>query len=104
MSFGEDVNPSELEREEDCCNVGPAVEEYLPKTIARVEPAAKDYAVTTTLGYRTVRSAYRKPQGLPDCLQHNAGGAAKDMGATVVNKNVDRSPGNLSTSYLQSRL
>ena len=60
MSFREVVNPSKLEREEDCWNAEPAVKEYLPKTIARAEPATKDRAVTTTLDYGTVRDTNTK--------------------------------------------
>ena len=60
----------------------------LPKTIARVEPATKEY--------RTVRDANRKQQGLLDCLQ-------EDVVDIKVIKDTDRKFVRTMASALQRR-
>ena len=66
MSPVEEVNPSKLEREEDCCDEEPTTRRNVQMTIVGEEPAAKDYAVTTTLHYSTEGDMQK---GLLDCLQ-----------------------------------
>ena len=85
MSLADEVNPSKLEREEDCCDEEPATRRNVPITIVGEADCCTDYAATTTLDYSTVGGDNRNQRRLLDCLQD-----VVDSSFATINKDTDK--------------